>query len=132
LRFRSASQFRIIAELLPTLFLDETENLNDRTYSEHKALLLSLDELGYVPFSKTGAGILPEVISCAYERQSLMVTPNFLFESWTEVIGSERLTGALLDRFAHGLHIEANGQSYRLGHAKKRASRQPKDTQPGN
>jgi DNA primase catalytic core len=41
-----ASQFRIITELLPTLFLDETENLNDRTYSERRALLLGGYEKG--------------------------------------------------------------------------------------
>jgi hypothetical protein len=41
-----ASQFRIITELLPTLFLDETENLNDRTYSERRAFLLAGYEKG--------------------------------------------------------------------------------------
>jgi len=41
-----ASQFRIITELLPTLFLDETENLSDRSYSERRALLLGGYEKG--------------------------------------------------------------------------------------
>jgi DNA replication protein DnaC len=94
---------------------------------------LVLDELGYVPFSKVGAELFFEVISRAYERQSLIVSTNLPFESWTDILGSERLTGALLDRLTHRVHlIEANGESYRLRHAKKRASRQPKHPQPGN
>ena len=83
--------------------------------------LLILDELGYVPFSKTGAELLFEVVSRAYERTSLVVTTNLPFENWTEVLGSERLTGAMLDRLTHRVHIlEANGESFRLKDAKKR------------
>jgi DNA replication protein DnaC len=86
--------------------------------------LLVLDELGYVPFSKAGAELLFEMISRAYEHHSLMVTSNLPFEEWTEVFGSERLTGALLDRLTHRCHIlEANGESYRLRQAKKRSKR---------
>ncbi len=58
-----------------------------------------IDELGYVPFSKAGTELLFEVISRAYEHHSLTVTTNLAFEEWTEVFGSERFTGALLDRF---------------------------------
>jgi DNA replication protein DnaC len=91
----------------------------------HKRLarchLLILDEFGYVPFSKTGAELLFEVLSRAYERQSVILTTNLPFENWTEVLGNERLTGALLDRLTHRVHIiEANGHSYRLRSAKKR------------
>ena len=83
--------------------------------------LLVLDELGYVPFSKVGAELLFEVVSRAYERQSLIVTTNLPFENWTEVMGSERLTGALLDRLTHRVHIiQANGESYRLRQSKRR------------
>ena len=83
--------------------------------------LLILDELGYVPFSKTGAELLFEVVSRAYERTSLIVTTNLPFENWTEVLGSERLTGAMLDRLTHRVHIlEANGESFRLKDAKIR------------
>ena len=83
--------------------------------------LLILDELGYVPFSKTGSELLFDVVSRAYERTSLIVTTNLPFENWIEVLGSERLTGALLDRLTHRVHIlEANGQSYRLRDARRR------------
>lgn len=90
--------------------------------------LLVLDELGYVPFSKPGAELLFEVISRAYERTSLIVTTNLPFESWTEVMGSERLTGALLDRLTHRVHIlEANGESFRLRDSLRRCKRPPAD-----
>jgi DNA replication protein DnaC len=83
--------------------------------------LLVLDELGYVPFRKAGAELLFEVVSRAYERTSLIVTSNLPFENWTEVLGNERLTGALLDRLTHRVHIlEANGESYRLKESKRR------------
>ena len=86
--------------------------------------LVILDELGYVPFSKAGAELLFDVVSRAYERTSLVVTTNLPFEQWTEVMGSERLTGAMLDRLTHRVHIlEANGESYRLADSKKRKQR---------
>ena len=86
-----------------------------------KQQVLVLDELGYVPFSKAGAELLFEVVSRAYERTSLIVTTNLPFENWVEVMGNERLTGALLDRLTRRVHIlEANGESYRLKEAKKR------------
>ena len=83
--------------------------------------LIIIDELGYVPFSKAGAELLFEIISRAYERLSLILTTNLPFEQWSEVMGSERLTGATLDRLTHRVHIiEANGESYRLKDARKR------------
>ena len=83
--------------------------------------LLIIDELGYVPLSKTGAELLFEVFSQRYERGSVLVTSNLPFDEWTEVFGSERLTGALLDRLTHQVHIlEMNGESFRLTQSKKR------------
>ena len=77
--------------------------------------LLIVDELGFVPLSKTGAELLFEVFSQRYERSSTLVTSNLPFQEWTEILGSERLTGALLDRLTHHVHIlEMNGDSYRL------------------
>ena len=55
--------------------------------------LLIVDELGFVPLSKTGAELLFEVFSQRYERGSTLVTTNLPFDEWTEVFGSERLTG---------------------------------------
>jgi DNA replication protein DnaC len=77
--------------------------------------LLIIDELGYVPLSSTGAELLFETFSQRYERGSTIVTSNLPFEDWTSVLGSERLTGALLDRLTHHVSIlTMNGDSYRL------------------
>jgi DNA replication protein DnaC len=77
--------------------------------------LLVIDELGYVPLSTTGAELLFEVVSQRYERGAVIVTGNLPFDAWTSVFGAERLTGALLDRLTHHVHIlELNGESYRL------------------
>ncbi|NIP17035.1 MAG: ATP-binding protein [Xanthomonadales bacterium] len=82
--------------------------------------LLIIDELGFVPLSKTGAELLFEVISQRYERGSIIITSNLPFDEWTEVFGSERLTGAILDRLTHHVHIlEMNGDSYRLRQSRK-------------
>ena len=83
--------------------------------------LLIIDELGFVPLSKIGAELLFEVFSQRYERSSVILTSNLPFDEWTEIFGSERLTGALLDRITHHVHIlEMNGESYRLKHSKKK------------
>ena len=85
--------------------------------------LLIIDELGFIPLSKTGAELLFEVFSQRYERGSVLVTSNLPFDEWTvrlRRIGSGRLTGALLDRLTHHVDIlEMNGDSYRLKHSRQ-------------
>ncbi|HEX6015631.1 MAG TPA: IS21-like element helper ATPase IstB, partial [Geminicoccaceae bacterium] len=83
--------------------------------------LLIIDELGFVPLSTTGAELLFETFSRRYERGSVIVTSNLPFDEWTSVFGAERLTGALLDRLTHHVHIvEMNGESYRLKTSRRR------------
>ena len=95
--------------------------------------LLIIDELGYVPLSQTGAELLFEVFSQRYERGSTVVTSNLPFDEWTSVFGSERLTGALLDRLTHHVHIlQMNGDSYRLNQSKHRSRRASPDTPTDN
>ncbi len=87
--------------------------------ANHK--LLIIDELGFVPLSKTGAELLFETISQRYEQGAILITSNLPFDEWTETFGSERLTGALLDRLTHHVNIlEMNGDSYRLGQSRGR------------
>jgi DNA replication protein DnaC len=88
--------------------------------------LLIVDELGFVPLSKAGAEMLFEILSQRYKRSSTLVTSNLPFAEWTEILGSERLTGALLDRLTHHVHIlEMNGESYRLKNSKKKKDSGP-------
>ena len=105
------------------------EAVDERRLQRHQKQLaaqdlLIIDELGFVPLSKTGAELLFEVISQRYERGSIIITSNLPFDEWTEVFGSERLTGAILDRLTHHVHIlEMNGESYRLNQSRKAKSK---------
>lgn len=121
-------RFFRVTELITTLMeaREERQLLKLRTQLGKQDLLI-LDELGYVPASKAGSELLFDIISNAYERQSLIVTTNLPFENWTEVLISERLTGATLDRLTHRCHIlETRGESYRLKDAKRRQTRKKK------
>ena len=80
-----------------------------------KVKLLIVDERGFVPLSETGVELLFELISQRYECGSTLIKSNLPFEQWTETFGSERLTGALLDRRTQDVNIlEMTGESYSL------------------
>ena len=113
--------FRVTELITLLLEVREERQLTRMRAQLAKQDLLILDELGYVPASKVGAELLFDIVSTAYERTSLVVTTNLPFENWTEVLGSERLTGATLDRLTHRCHIiETRGESYRLRDARRR------------
>lgn len=120
--------FHQVTELMTRLIeAREERNLLRIQRQLAKLDLLILDELGYVPTSKLGSELFFDVISTAYERTSVIVTTNLPFEQWTEVLGSQRLTGAVLDRLTHRCHIlEATGESYRLTDARSRAAKRKK------
>jgi DNA replication protein DnaC len=115
-------RFWRVTELITTLReADDGRHLLRLRQQLAKLDLLVLDEFGYVPASKVGAELLFDVIGTAYERTSVILTTNLPFENWTEVLGSERLTGAALDRITHRCQIiETTGESYRLQDAKRR------------
>ena len=65
-------------------------------------------------------------------KVSSLVTTNLPFDEWTDVFGSERLTGALLDRLTHQVHIlEMNGDSYRLKGSRQDATASSAPEQAG-
>ena len=85
-----------------------------------------------VQAESNGAELLFEVFSQRYERGSVLVTTNLPFDEWTDVFGSERLTGALLDRLTHHVHIlEMNGDSYRLKGSRQNATESSAPEQAG-
>jgi DNA replication protein DnaC len=114
-------RFYRVTELVTQLLEAREERQLSRIRGQLTKLdLLVLDELGYVPMGKAGAELLFDVMSLAYERMSLIVTTNLPFESWTEVLDNERLTGATLDRLTHRCQIvETGGESYRLKDARR-------------
>ena len=115
-------RFYRVTELLTQLLEAREEKALGRLRAQLGRLdLLILDEFGYVPASQMGAELLFDVISTAYERTSVVLTTNLPFERWPEVLGSERLVAATLDRLTHHCHVlEATGESYRLREARRR------------
>lgn len=114
LRVRFVTAAALVHELI--------EAVDERRLQKQLAAqdLLIIDELGFVPLSKTGAELLFKVISQRYERGSIIITSNLPFDEWTETFGTERLTGAILDRLTHLVHIlEMNGESFRLRESRK-------------
>jgi len=118
---RFATAAAIVHELIEAR--DEKRLLRlQRQLAGHE--LLIIDELGFVPLSKTGAELLFELIGQRYERGSTIVTSNLPFDEWTATFGEERLTGALLDRLTRHVHIlEMNGRSCRLSQSRKKTGR---------
>lgn len=109
-------RFYTVTELVNQLHLAQDEHRLPKFLEvarRHK--LIILDELGYVPFSATGAQLLFQFCSALHERVSLLVTTNLPFGEWNQVLGDERLTVGLLDRLTANAHIiEFVGDSYRF------------------
>ena len=117
LKVRFTTAAALVHELIEAVDDRRLQRLQKTLASQN---LLLIDELGFVPLSKTGAELLFEIISQRYERGSIIITSNLPFDEWTEVFGSERLTGAILDRLTHHVHIlEMNGESFRLRQSRK-------------
>jgi len=109
-------RFWTVAGLVNELLLAQDEHrLHKVIASARKLHLVVLDELGFIPFSPAGAQVLFTFCSELYEHVALIVTTNLKFADWTQILGDERLTMALIDRLTHHAHIiELIGESYRF------------------
>jgi len=77
--------------------------------------LLVVDEIGYLPISRTGAMLFFQLMSRRYERASTVLTSNKSFDEWGEIFGDEVMASALIDRLVHHCHIvNIRGNSYRM------------------
>jgi DNA replication protein DnaC len=115
-RFRVA--FMRAADLVRELLEARDARLLGRLHLRlRRAQLLIVDELGFVPFDRTGGELLFNLIAERHERHSTMITTNLAFSEWVQVLGDEKLTTALLDRLASRAHIvTTQGPSYRTKH----------------
>ena len=80
-----------------------------------KPSVLVVDEVGYLPLSRSEANMVFQLVSRRYERGSIIVTSNKSFGEWGQVFGDDVLASAILDRLLHHCDvISINGPSYRL------------------
>ncbi len=86
--------------------------------------LMVIDEIGYLPISRTGAQLFYQLMSRRYEHASTVLTSNKGFEAWGEIFGDDVMAGALIDRLLHHCHIvNIRGNSYRVRHHRELAPR---------
>ena len=85
-----------------------------------KCDLVIIDEMGYMPITKTEANLFFGLISQLYQNTSVIITSNKGFDGWAELFGDSVLATALLDRLTQKCQVlSLTGESYRLAHSKK-------------
>lgn len=113
------ARFFTAAELVMRLLRASTEGRLDRELAQiGRARLLVVDELGYVPIDEEGSRLLFQVVTNAYERQSVIYTTNIESGGWGRIFGDPNMAAAIIDRTVHhGRMIRFEGDSYRKTHA---------------
>ena len=94
--------------------------------------LMVIDEIGYLPITRTGAMFFFQLMARRYEHASTILTSNKGFEEWGEIFGDDVMAAALVDRLVHHCHIvNIRGNSYRMRqHAELRSALHPRQTIP--
>lgn len=121
-RYRVA--FRRAADLVRSLLEARDDRTLGRLHAHLERVdLLVVDEFGFVPFDRTGGELIFNLLSDRHSRRSTVVTTNLAFSEWVQVLGSEKLTTALLDRLGGRAHVlTTRGPSYRCRKRKLKAT----------
>ncbi|MEP6835726.1 MAG: IS21-like element helper ATPase IstB [Gemmatimonas sp.] len=117
--------YATLADLI--LWLEEAQQAGHLTRRMRTLVFPSLmvvDEIGYLPISRTGAQLFFQLMSRRYEHASTVLTSNKGFEEWGDIFGDEVMAGALIDRLLHHCHIvNIRGNSYRMRQHRELATR---------
>ena len=119
--------YATLADLI--LWLEEAQqagHLPRRLRTLVSPSLMVIDEIGYLPISRTGAQLFYQLMSRRYEHASTVLTSNKGFAAWGEIFGDDVMAGALIDRLLHHCHIvNIRGNSYRVRHHRELAPPAP-------
>ena len=112
-------RYHTAASLVMRLLRAQTDNRLDRELAMiGRTPLLIIDELGYVPIDEEGSRLLFQVVTNAYETQSIIYTTNIEFSGWGRIFGDPNMAAAIIDRTVHhGRMIRFEGESWRKTHA---------------
>ena len=85
-----------------------------------RASLVILDEIGFMPVSKTEANLLFSFVANCYENKSLVLTSNKGFDDWADFLGDPVIATAILDRLIFKCEIfNLTGDGYRVKHRQR-------------
>lgn len=108
--------FTTVNEMLEDLYISRADNsFAQRLKYYVNCDLLILDELGLKKLNQNSIDDFYEIISRRYEKGSIIVTTNKVFEEWARIFYDPVLATAILDRFVHHCHfVVIKGESYRM------------------
>ena len=110
--------FVTLEELIRLLKTAEISKTNKARLTRlRNANLVILDEVGFMPVSRTEAHLLFSFVSACHETKSLVVTSNKGFDEWTDFLGDPVIATAILDRLIYKCEIiNLTGEGYRIRH----------------